>query len=269
MRVLHSYTCENCPDDHRFITWLNGAKPFGVPFSNLCQTQACLTHACAPWASVRHIQPDFLFDDVTHTSRPCAYDLRPFRAPNVPNACPCCSFSSHLCQLLCRRIPACRSKRLQPVPVCDFLLAGPVCSSRSRLNNSRRDFARCVQEGSGSTGATFQGTFGHLRSRQPLCGIIENIVELKEGGVADLEEGPSQWQLVSSLLFAIFSVVYAQSPGMAVHCVRSVSRAMQMLTGIALASATLDQWLASQEKHVIVLFASSDLPNNRFATMRQ
>ena len=65
-------------------------------------------------------------------------------------------------------------------------MSGFMCSARSRLNGKRKLYENCIMEAAGSTGLTFEGTAAYLEAHRPAMYILENVVDLKDGGASDL-----------------------------------------------------------------------------------
>ena len=84
-----------------------------------------------------------------------------------------------------------KAKSYVKLPATDILIAGPSCTSRSRLNPSAAKNKGCVQKQKEATGLTFAWTFEYIGSRLPALVILENIKELEEvdevGGTSDAE----------------------------------------------------------------------------------
>ncbi len=68
------------------------------------------------------------------------------------------------------------------VPRCDLLMAGFSCKSRSRANNSSSLNKHCVRSQQKETGLTFLYIQDYVQRKHPSVVLLENVVELAEGG---------------------------------------------------------------------------------------
>ena len=74
------------------------------------------------------------------------------------------------------------------VPYVDVLLAGFSCKSRGKLNCNSASNKNCVREGREETGLTFQYVQNFIAFKRPRLVVLENVVELQEGGLdSDLQ----------------------------------------------------------------------------------
>ena len=64
------------------------------------------------------------------------------------------------------------------VPVVDVFVAGFVCKSVSTENIPRGDYGKCIDDGAGQTGESFQGVLGYARRFRPKLVICENVAGL-------------------------------------------------------------------------------------------
>ncbi len=68
------------------------------------------------------------------------------------------------------------------IPSVDILTAGFSCRSCSKLNSSSSLNKGCVRQGTAETGQTFACVRQYMERKQPRLVILENVMELAEGG---------------------------------------------------------------------------------------
>ena len=64
------------------------------------------------------------------------------------------------------------------VPFVCILIAGFVCTSRSKLNKNSKHNTTCVEDGTGNTGITFEALFAYIALALPKMVILENVMEI-------------------------------------------------------------------------------------------
>ena len=70
----------------------------------------------------------------------------------------------------------------------ELFVAGFSCKNMSKLNKDKQDYGNCICEKKGTSGVTFDGVIGHVRSFLPLMVCLENVATMGKANIAAVLE---------------------------------------------------------------------------------